>query len=131
MVLLVSGLRLAKMLNKLFQPESPILDMTELSKKFKNGIDAKNAAQFIGKKVTACGRVSGVKATEKVIFINVGASYPNTPLTLVIFKKDEKNFPFEIEDYYLDKNLCIKGEVKEYKGKTEIVVSSPEKIIVQ
>jgi len=86
---------------------------------------------YIGKTVTVCSEVFGVKSTEKVTFINVGAKYPNAPLTIVIFKKDlDANFKETPEKLYGNQHICVTGVVKEYKGKTEIIVSSPDEIIV-
>lgn len=129
--LLIASLRLAAMLDKLFMNTAPILDMKEVSAKFKDGIDAKDAVQSIGKKVTACGRVYGIKTTDRVTFINVGDKYPNSPVTVVIFEKDRKNFQPSIEELFTDKNICVKGEVVEYKGKAEIIVTKLEDILIQ
>ncbi|MBI2730607.1 MAG: S1/P1 nuclease, partial [Sphingobacteriales bacterium] len=86
--LLIAGLRLADMLNKLFTSESPVLNMKEVAAKYENGIDAKEAAQYIGKKVTACSRVYGIRSLDNVTFINAGERFPNSTLTIVIFAKD-------------------------------------------
>ncbi len=128
--LLVAGLRLADMLNKLFISDFPEADMKEIASKYKNGIDAKEVNNYIGKKMTVCGRVYGIKMTDKVTFINVGDKFPNSPLTVVIFAKDRKNFPLPIDELFTDKNICIKGEIIDYKGKAEIIVTKPEDIIV-
>ena len=96
---------------------------------FKVPLDSLN--QYIGKRVTVCSEVYGIKTTDKVTFINVGAKYPNAPLTIVIFKKDlDANFTTSPEKLYGNQPICVTGVVKDYKGKTEIVVSSPEEIIV-
>lgn len=87
--------------------------------------------QYIGKSVTVCDEVYGVKTTDKVTFINVGAKYPNAPLTIVIFKKDlEANFKELPEKLYGNQHICVTGVVKEYKGKAEIIVTTPEDILV-
>lgn len=129
--LLVAAMRLAAALNKLFVADSPELNMKDAATKFKNGIDAKDALQYKGKNVTACGRVYGIKTTDKVTFINVGDKYPNSPLTVVIFAKDRKNFSQPIEELFANKNICIRGEVVEYQGKAEIIVTKPEDILIQ
>ncbi|MBI2729318.1 MAG: nucleotide-binding protein, partial [Sphingobacteriales bacterium] len=88
------------------------------------------AAQYIGKKVTACSRVYGIRSLDNVTFINAGERFPNSTLTIVIFAKDRKNFLPSIEELYTDKNICVKGDVVEYKGKAEIIVTKPEDIII-
>ena len=129
--LLMAGIRLADILNKLFISETPVLDMKTIAAKYKNGIEAKDALLFTGKKVTVCGRVFGIKITDKVTFINVGDKYPKSPLTIVIMAKDNKNFPQTIDEMFTDKNICIKGELVEYNGKSEIMVSNSDEIIIQ
>lgn len=129
--LLVAGLRLAEMLNKLFVSIAPEVSIKDLAAKYKNGIDAKDALNYNGKKVTACGRVFGIKSTDKVTFINVGDVYPKSPLTIVIFAKDRKNFPPGVDEFYANKNVCVKGEVVLYKDKAEIIVTRPEEIIIE
>ena len=128
--LLIAGLRLADILNKLFTTDAPVLDMKMIAARYDNGIDAKDALQYTGKKVTACSRVYGIKSLENVTFINAGEKYPNSPLTIVIFSKDRKNFSPSIEELYTNKNICVKGEIVEYKGKSEIIVTKPEDIEV-
>lgn len=66
--------------------------------------------KYIGKKVTICSRVYGVKVSDKVTFINLGEKYPNSRVTVVIFAKDRKNFPLPADEMYTDKNICVQGE---------------------
>jgi hypothetical protein len=129
--LLLAGLRLAAILNKTFVGEAEEMNMATVTGEYKDGIDAKDAAKFIGKKVTACGKVYGVKTTDKVTFINVGAAFPNSPLTVVIFAKDRGNFKASPEELFTNKNICVKGEVVNYQGKAEIIVTKPEDIIIR
>lgn len=90
-----------------------------------------SAANHYGEKVTICSKVYGTKALEKVTFINLGAAYPNSLLTIVIFSKDRSNFKEAPEVMYEDKNICVTGVVKEYNGKPEIIVTSPNEINIQ
>jgi len=50
---------------------------------------------------------------------------------VVIFASSYKNFKGPLEDFYKDKNVCVKGKVEEYKGKAQIVIEQPENIILQ
>ena len=75
--------------------------------------------------------VYGVKALEKVTFINVGSAYPNAPLTLVIFAKDLVNFNDTPAKLYNNKSICVTGTIKDYKGKAEIIVNKQEQIRVE
>ena len=94
-------------------------------------IPADSAAKHIGETVTICSTVYGVKALEKLTFINVGSAYPNAPLTLVIFAKDLVNFNDTPAKLYNNKSICVTGTIKEHKGKAEIIVSRQEQIKVE
>ena len=94
-------------------------------------IPVDSATKYIGKTVTICSAVYGVKSLEKVTFINVGRAYPHSPLTLVIFAKDRGNFSDTPEKLYGNKSICVTGAIKEYKGKAEIIVSKQEEIKVE
>lgn len=93
-------------------------------------IPVESVSSHIGEKVTVCSEVFGVKSFDKVTFINVGAKYPNAPLTIVIFKKDLANFKETPEKLFGNQPICVTGTLKEYKGKAEIIVSRPEEIVI-
>jgi len=44
-----------------------------------NKIPVDSVSKHIGETVTVCSKVYGEKSLEKVTFINVGATYPNSP----------------------------------------------------
>jgi DNA/RNA endonuclease YhcR with UshA esterase domain len=94
-------------------------------------ISVDSVAKHLGEKVKICSKVFGTKALDNLTFINVGATYPNSPLTIVILAKDVPNFKEAPGTLYAGKNICVNGLIKEYKGKMEIEVSSPNEIIVQ
>jgi DNA/RNA endonuclease YhcR with UshA esterase domain len=85
----------------------------------------------LNEKVVVTAKVFGVKATEKMTFINLGAAYPKSPLTVVIFAKDLSNFKQLPASLYTDKTIAVTGVLIDYKGKREIVVTKPEEIVVQ
>ena len=61
--------------------------------------------------VTVCSKVYGTKALEKVTFINLGASYPNSLLTIVIFTKDKSKFKEAPEAMYADKDIFVPDQI--------------------
>ncbi len=61
-------------------------------------------------------------------FLNVGGSYPNDPLTLVIWNDVRKQFKHIPEDILKGKDVCIYGTIILYKDKPEIVISNPNQI---
>lgn len=85
----------------------------------------------LGENVIVCSQVFGIKQTDKVTFINVGAAYSGSPLTVVIFTKDLANFKDNPSALYNDKKICVIGKLQDYKGKTEIVITQPSEIILQ
>lgn len=86
-----------------------------------------------GELVTVCGRVYGTKFLDKpqITFIDLGATYPDAPITIVILEKDRANFKENPETLYSDKQICVTGVIKEYKGKMEIDVETPKDIIIE
>lgn len=87
-----------------------------------------SAKNYIGKTVTICSTVFGAKALEKITFINLGAAHPNSPLTIVVMAKDYANFTTPPATMYVNKKLCVTGEVKEFKGKIEMAITKPDDI---
>lgn len=85
----------------------------------------------VGETVTVCSEVFGVKSLEKLTFINMGAAYPNAPLTVVVFAENRSNFSEPLEKLYGNKLICVTGKIEIFKGRTEIVVKGPLEIQVQ
>ena len=94
-------------------------------------IQPADASKNIGKPVTVEGVVNEVHhaASKKVIFINMGGEYPDSPVTGVLFSADAAKFP-DI-DSLQGKAVDISGTVKLYQGRAEIVVSDPAQIKVK
>ena len=93
-------------------------------------ISAADAGNYIGKKEVVCSEVYEVKELSCVSFLDLGANYPDNPLTIVVFARDLGKFTsgLEISDH---KNICVTGTIQEYKGKPEIIITSPQEITVQ
>jgi len=95
---------------------------------------AAEGASHIEETITICDKVYGTKFLEtsgtQPTFLNLGAAYPNSPFTVVIFGKDRPNFKEQPEVYYNNKKVCVTGLVKEYNGKPEIVISGEGEIKV-
>jgi hypothetical protein len=130
--LLLAGLRLADVLNKLFAVSTapPSINFEAATAKYSNGININDVIKNIGKKVTVCESVYFIKSSTNITQINLGGKYPNCPLTIVIFEKNYKNFSGIIEDLYKNKNICVKGKIEDYKGRPQIIIEKPQDIIV-
>lgn len=73
-----------------------------------------SASKNIGAIATICSKVYDVKALDKITFINMGAAYPNSPLTVVIFTKDLVNFKETPEKLYSGKDICVTGKIDDF-----------------
>lgn len=95
-------------------------------------ISAQDAFKHIGEKVTICGKIYGGRYFEKndKTLLNMGAAYPNHTLTVVIEGADRKKFTNKPEDFYTNKDVCITGEIKDFKGKPEVQVTEITQIVV-
>lgn len=128
--LLKAGVRLAFILNKLFYSPAPVIDFSKITSTYKNGIDVKDADDYVGKKVTVCTRVFSIRSTDVITQISVGAKYPNNPLTVIIFSKNYSKFKMPLTDLFIEKNICIEGTVTVYKGNPQIIIEDPKDIKV-
>jgi micrococcal nuclease len=99
---------------------------------FAQNITAQEASKNIGKTVTICGKIFGGRYFEKneKTLLNMGGAFPNHELTIVIDGVDRKKFGFKPEEFYTNKEVCVKGEIKEYKGKPELHVTEVDQVTV-
>lgn len=68
----------------------------------------------------------------KVRFINFGPDH-RSAFTVVIFTSDLNKFTSTVGEpttYYKGKRVKVEGRIKMYKGKPEIIVNSPDQIII-
>jgi len=95
-------------------------------------IIAAEAGKHIGEKVTVCGKIFGGRYFEKneKTLLNMGGSYPDNPITIVIDGADRKKFLTKPEETFLNKTVCISGEIKDYKGKPELQVTEVAQIVI-
>ncbi|MFD2874092.1 hypothetical protein ACFS5N_16540 [Mucilaginibacter ximonensis] len=96
-------------------------------------ITAKDAAKHIKEKVVVTDQVYGGKFLSNggITLIDVGGAHPNEALTLLIKGDDRKKFKDAPEEALKGKKVIITGEVIDYKGKPEIVITDPAQIKVQ
>lgn len=96
-------------------------------------ITAKDAAKHINEKVVVCDQVFGGKflSGSNITLVDVGGSHPNEVLTLFIKGDDRKKFKIAPEEYFKGKKVCITGQVIDYKGKPEIVITDTLQIKLQ
>lgn len=93
-------------------------------------ISARDAPQHIGREMTVEGVVSQVSTSSGgTTFINFGGRYPNHVFYGVIFRNSASKFSGvrNLEG----RSVAISGTVKLYKGKPQIILSSPNQIEVR
>jgi len=106
--------------------------LTQIS--FSQTVPLDSVINYEGKTITVCSKVQSTyvtKGDKKTTYINFVHPYPNTTFTVVIFEGDLPNFKIIPSVYLKDKNVCITGKVKIYKGKPEIIVNKEEQIKVE
>ena len=82
-----------------------------------------------GEEIVVEGTIVRTHRAEKVLYLNFHANWKRY-LTLVIFVKDLPLFPGNPETAYKGKKVRVRGEVKLYKDRPEMVVRSPGDITV-
>ena len=91
---------------------------------------ADEARKLVGDSATITGKVYKVFTSKKgVIFLDIGADYPNNPFAAVILQKDTSLFP-DVQQYE-GKTVAITGKITDYNGAVEIVLSSQDQIKIQ
>ncbi|HNS05202.1 MAG TPA: OB-fold nucleic acid binding domain-containing protein [Candidatus Saccharicenans sp.] len=95
--------------------------------KFEKEISWEEAANYYGQTVWVRGRVVAANNTGKVCFLNFHRNWKRY-FTVVIFASSFSRFPEPPERLYLNKEIRVYGRIKEYQGKPEIIVESPDQI---
>jgi hypothetical protein len=82
--------------------------------------DVKNA---LGKTVITQGKVYSSRDIGSMVLVNLGAAYPDQLLTIALKGKAK-----DLGAQLADKTITVEGEVIDYKGKPEIIITDPAKI---
>ena len=112
------------------KPVEPRVSKSEGSARDIRTISPSEAANHIGQEVVVEGVISdvGYSARSDTTFLRMGGKYPNHAFTAVIFKSAKPLFP-EARSWE-GKKERIRGVVKEYRGKPEIVLERAEQVNV-
>ena len=87
-----------------------------------NTVPAAQAYKYIGDYRVVCGYVAQVKGFSKGKYLNLGTSYPNQDVTVVVWNSDIGNF--DNVDQYEGRDICVQGTVSSYKGTPQIKLYS-------
>jgi len=92
-------------------------------------IGACQAGNYYGKEAIVEGKIADAyRSKTNTVFFNFEKPYPNQCFTGVIFSSDQYKFVQSPEEYYLNKTVRIRGEIKEYQGKPEIILEDPAQV---
>jgi hypothetical protein len=87
------------------------------------------AAKHVGETATIRGKVDGFHQSGGNIFVNMGGKDPNQSFMAFIPFESAAQFP-HVEQYD-GRTVGVTGKIESYKGKPEIVVTSPSQISMQ
>ena len=95
---------------------------------------AAEAKHHIGEHASVCGKVVDTRYAAKTrgapTFLNLDKAYPNPIFTVVIWGESREKFGAP-EEKYRNQQVCVEGEITNYRGTPEIVASDPAQIKIQ
>lgn len=103
-------------------PSNQAQDSQSYEAAVSNTVPAAQAYKHIGDYRIVCGYVAQVKGFSKGKYLNLGTSYPNQDVTVVVWNSDMGNF--DGVDQYEGRDICVQGTVSSYKGTPQIKLSS-------
>jgi hypothetical protein len=89
---------------------------------------------YIGQHVKICDKVADAfrpKGDNKITYLNFGGKYPDHTFSAIIFPKDQPKFPYNPVEVLKEKNICITGQITEYKGKPQMVLNDPSQVEIK
>jgi hypothetical protein len=100
-----------------------------------DALDWADAYELVGEDAELVGDVISASYRPDVAgeptFLNIGVDYPDSDrLTVVIWGEDRAMFANPPEAEFAGERVCIRGEVSDYKGVSEVEVSNPSQINV-
>jgi len=126
------GIRLAGLLNAIYSgkvyaytfavPQLPQAEQVPVAASGRaKVIDVRDAGRHLNETVTITAKVYSTRDVGSMLLVNVGAAYPDSPLTVVL-RGDARDLPVE------RKTITVTGQVVDYKGKPEIVVTDKSQV---
>ena len=89
-------------------------------------IPAKDAYKYVGESVEVCGKVVEIfRHNNGHVFLNIDGRYPNQKISFVIWNKYTKNFRgLRLKN----KKICVKGLIREYRGRLQIFLKNKNQL---
>lgn len=92
------------------------------------------AARHVGEVATVCGTVASAtfarSARGQPTFLNLDRAYPHQVFTVVIWGSERLQFDPPPEVAYANRQICVTGRIRTFRGIPEIVVRNPSAIRV-
>jgi DNA/RNA endonuclease YhcR with UshA esterase domain len=94
-------------------------------------VSPEEAVHHVGESATVCGMVASAKfaanSRSQPTFLNLDRPYPNHVFTVVIFGSDRAKFGTP-EILLRGKRICVTGQISDYHGKPEVVLTDPSQL---
>jgi micrococcal nuclease len=87
------------------------------------------AGNYIGKTMSVEGKITRTHNSGKAVFLNFHNNWTRY-FSLVIFGNSLHRFPEKPEEFYLGRFVRVKGRIKMYRGRPEMVLNRPGQIEV-
>ena len=110
-----------------------LLNPLDLSAQSEQAIKVNEAYKYVGETKIVCGKIVSTKYLKRAsggpIFLNFGRDHPNQQMTgLIWFGRYSEYFSYKPEKFLKRKNVCVKGYISEYEGKTQMEIRTEKQI---
>ena len=110
-----------------------LLSPIYLSAQSESAIEVREAYKYVGETKIVCGKIVSTKYLKRAsggpIFLNFGRDYPNQQMTgLIWFGRFSEYFSYKPEKFLKRKNVCVKGYISEYEGRTQMEIRTEKQI---
>src|SRR5258708_32716611 len=94
-------------------------------------LTAQQAVEHVGETATVCGLVVSAnyatKSKGQPTFLNFDQPYPHQIFTVMILGSDRPKFGTP-DRAFMGKRVCATAEIMQYRGKPEIIATSPNQL---
>jgi hypothetical protein len=94
-------------------------------------VSPEDAVSHIGESATVCGVVASAEyetnAQSQPTLLDLGKPSPNAIFTAVVYGDNRPKFGTP-EVSLLGKRICVTGQISDYQGKAEIVLTDPSQL---
>jgi micrococcal nuclease len=105
--------------------------LVRTSSAYAEPVSPEDAVRHVGESATVCGVMASAKfaanSRSQPTSLDLGKPYPNALFTAVIFGSDRPKFDTP-ETSLRGKRVCVTGQIRDYRGKPEIIVSDPSQL---